>query len=105
MSNEPIPDDAVIGVAEEDIAFLSAYTDGQVSEEDFLARYRQPDGTIAIPAILVDPGTVKVVGPIRVMSAEDLGIGPDDPGWASEDDIEAMFGAPREDEDEDLDDR
>ena len=59
MKGEPLPDDAVIGVAEEDFAFLAAYTDGLVSEDEFRARYQQPDGTVAIPAVLVDPGTRK----------------------------------------------
>jgi len=56
-TDKPLPDDAVVGIAPEDYEFIRRYTEGEVSEEEFNARYRQPDGRIAIPVRLLDPGT------------------------------------------------
>lgn len=62
MADEPpsesLPDDAVIGLANEDYEFIKAYTEGKVTEAEFNARYMR-DGRIAIPVTVLDPGTPK----------------------------------------------
>lgn len=52
-----IPDDAVVGLAEEDYRFIQAYLRGEVTQAQFDARYRGADGRVAIPVTVVDPGT------------------------------------------------
>lgn len=56
--DRPLPDDAAIGLANEDYEFIKAYTEGKVTKAEFHARYMR-DGRVAIPVTVLDPGTPK----------------------------------------------
>lgn len=56
MADRELPDDAVVGLADEDYRFIQGYIQGEVSEEQFRERYER-DGRIQIPVQLIDPGT------------------------------------------------
>lgn len=57
MDERALPDDAVVGLAEEDYRFIQAYLRGEVTQAQFEARYMTADGRIAVPVAVVDPGT------------------------------------------------
>jgi len=53
MDELGLPDNEYVGLRHEDREFLEGYVRGDVSKEEFVARYGQPDGTIAIPVFIV----------------------------------------------------
>lgn len=51
-----IPNDAIIGIKEDDFNFLTDYIDGKVTQAQLLERFGDEEGRICIPCHIVDGG-------------------------------------------------